>query len=737
MSVQARSPVPPPSSLSVPSRNAGTPVSASQTRNPITIRLRKILGTNFTDEATTEALQTLSELYGTQSTVSVSDSKAQTNGTDSDDNWSDEDVDVGLAVQDDSACLNETASRARKNLRRDLENKLAQGSQQFLQAFSEVDQKLDDLQNHVAAMRVACDEAETQLRLSNEASQSLLDRAESLRSEREEVEARKSIVMLFLNRFTLNDEEAEAITSRDVPIGPRFFEAMNKTERIRNDCRVLMSGEDGPTKAGLDIMASTSSYLEQGYEKIYRWCSFQFRQMGRDAQLEVDSTMQQAIFRLSQRPELLSEALTFLTQTRQTGLLSAFLDALTRGGPSGLPRPIELHAHDPIRYVGDMLAWVHQAIAAECEFLESLFGLGGQNDDGRARRMVGAVRTFKGSEEEGWVKELLNSAVTKLCVPLKVRVLQTVRSQESSIVSYKVANLLQYYMLTMRRTIGEDALLSMTLSEITDVSYKVFFDAIEAHGRALLRIPLDSDDPSLTPPLPILEHAQLLREIMQVYDSSLLDDTTAEPGQTFNRILDVMLDPAMEMCAAAAEEKARYRPQWDRAVFVLNCWCYLQNVLEAFEFTSEKRHTIQEKIDERVKSLEDEHYENILRDASLYDTVTIIKSKPPSDPLSHVLPAQKLQPTLARFSLWLSSPEVVHSPRLSALTSPSLHSTIHRVSLARVTKAYAQLCEEVRKPENRYEAASTLLGMERPFGQAGVLWAIFGLEEEGEESAAD
>jgi len=67
---------------------------------------------------------------------------------------------------------------------------------------------------------------------------------------REEVEMRKSIVMLFLNRFTLNDEEAEAITSRNVPIGPRFFEAMNKTEHIRNDCRVLMSGEDGPTKAG-------------------------------------------------------------------------------------------------------------------------------------------------------------------------------------------------------------------------------------------------------------------------------------------------------------------------------------------------------------------------------------------------------------------------------------------------------------------------------------------------------
>jgi hypothetical protein len=67
---------------------------------------------------------------------------------------------------------------------------------------------------------------------------------------RQEVEARKSIVTLFLARFTLNDEEVEAMTSRDVPVGTRFFAAMDKTEKIRNDCRVLMSGEDGPTQAG-------------------------------------------------------------------------------------------------------------------------------------------------------------------------------------------------------------------------------------------------------------------------------------------------------------------------------------------------------------------------------------------------------------------------------------------------------------------------------------------------------
>ena len=44
-----------------------------------------------------------------------------------------------------------------------------------------------------------------------------------------------------------------------------------------------------------------------------------------------------------------------------TGVMGLrFIQALTRGGPGGMPRPIEMHAHDPRRYLGDMLAWVHQ-----------------------------------------------------------------------------------------------------------------------------------------------------------------------------------------------------------------------------------------------------------------------------------------------------------------------------------------------------------------------------------------
>ena len=58
----------------------------------------------------------------------------------------------------------------------------------------------------------------------------------------------------------------------------------------------------------------------------------------------------------------------------------------------------------------------------------------------------------------------------------------------------------------------------------------------------------------------------------------------------------------------------------------------------------------------------------------------------------------------------------------------SLHDR-DQAALERVAQAYEGICEEVKKAENKYEAAATLLGSERPFGQVRLLWQIFGLQE--------
>jgi hypothetical protein len=65
-----------------------------------------------------------------------------------------------------------------------------------------------------------------------------------------------------------------------------------------------------------------------------------------------------------------------LSQARHKAIAKSFVKALTRGGSgNGAARPIEISAHDPLRYVGDMLGWIHQCAVNEREMLESLLEL--------------------------------------------------------------------------------------------------------------------------------------------------------------------------------------------------------------------------------------------------------------------------------------------------------------------------------------------------------------------------
>jgi hypothetical protein len=133
-------------------------------------------------------------------------------------------------------------------------------------------------------MRVQCEEAQVQLQSTNEACKSLLDRAGSLRDEqyvqyipvaqatlslaytpripRQQVKTRQSIMTLFLARFTLSTDEADALSSSEIPVGPTFFAAMDRAQAIRDDCRVLMAGEESPSRAGLVYSSFNSTSPE-------------------------------------------------------------------------------------------------------------------------------------------------------------------------------------------------------------------------------------------------------------------------------------------------------------------------------------------------------------------------------------------------------------------------------------------------------------------------------------------
>lgn len=139
---------------------------------------------------------------------------------------------------------------------------------------------------------------------------------------------------------------------------------------------------------------------------------------------------------------------------------------------------------------------------------------------------------------------------------------------------------------------------------MTDVSNQVFFDTIEAQGRRMLRflqvshsqassshytpdgyihIPVQPPDPDLLPPLALRDVSQVLREIMTVYDSSLLEGEALEVNiekhtvsdSGFSRILDAAVEPALEMCRRMGDIK-KDASTWEKGIFLVNCAVHLQ-----------------------------------------------------------------------------------------------------------------------------------------------------------------
>jgi hypothetical protein len=88
---------------------------------------------------------------------------------------------------------------------------------------------------------------------------------------------------------------------------------------------------------------------------------------------DISRELKYAIKALKSRPVLLQSILSDIQKSRKQFLMKSFEKATSEGGKDGFPKPLDLHAHDSLRYVGDMLAWIHQATASERELLLSLF----------------------------------------------------------------------------------------------------------------------------------------------------------------------------------------------------------------------------------------------------------------------------------------------------------------------------------------------------------------------------
>ncbi|KHN28315.1 Conserved oligomeric Golgi complex subunit 6 [Glycine soja] len=373
-----------------------------------------------------------------------------------------------------SSFYDDNTPQARRNLRSTIEKRALSINCEFLDASHAAQLALDSVENEVDSLAECCDRIAKALNSCSASTADIIGTTKRLKQELETTTQRIN---------ALREEE----------LNENFFKALSHVQEIHANCKVLLRTHH--QRAGLELMDMMAVYQEGAYERL---CS---------------ELLKTAVRYLRERSVLFKYCAEEVANMRHNALFRRFISALTREGPGGLPRPIEVHAHDQLRYVGDMLGWLHQALASERELVAVLLDPDTITDSG--------PKQFSNNSEDGSGKT------------------------ESDLMF-----VLDRIFEGISDLLGRETALCNTLWALKDAAQNTFFDILKGRGEKLLRYPpLVAVD--LSPPPAVTEGVSVLLEIIDNYNSMMVPASGQKPA--FGPVISAILDPIVQMCEQAAE----------------------------------------------------------------------------------------------------------------------------------------------------------------------------------------
>uniref|UniRef100_A0A8C1NZU1 Component of oligomeric golgi complex 6 n=1 Tax=Cyprinus carpio TaxID=7962 RepID=A0A8C1NZU1_CYPCA len=364
------------------------------------------------------------------------------------------------------------------------------------------------------------------------------------------LEVRAQVAQAFLSKFQLSATEmATLLSQRDGPITEDFFRALNGVKNIHKDVKVLL--RTNQQTAGLEIMEQMAVLQETTYEQLRLRVSVQ------------------AMACLQDRPVLYKYTLDEFGTARRPAVVR------------------EMHSHDPLRYVGDMLAWLHQATASEKEHLEALL------------KQV----TVQGVEEN--MQEVVGHITEGVCRPLK----QVIIAKPGAVLLYKLSNLLKFYHHTISGIMGTSlSSLLMTIDEIHMLSKKMFFNSLSLHASCLMD-KVELAPPDLGPTASLTQTLSLLREVLASHDLSVLPLDARQA----DFVLSCILDPLLQLCTISASNLDTA----DMATYLVNSLYMMKTTMAIFEFTDKRLEMLEFQIEAHLDTLINEQASFVLTRAGL------------------------------------------------------------------------------------------------------------------------
>lgn len=286
---------------------------------------------------------------------------------------------------------------ARRSLRVDLEGRSLSLAQDFVAQFSEFQNSLEAVEETVKGMKSKCAALYDEIDSTERATATFLQRTKDLNSVRDTQKKSMEGLRSFIMKFKLSDAEIQTLL--DAPLSrsslKKFLDTLSQLEDMRHHCSKLLamssnnkflvqaSGKgndaDAPTSehnfdhTPMEIFNAVSQFYEQGYARLFQWLSSECARCFDNPRPSIDRALLEAFHKFSSQPTYLHHIEDVVIAARSHAVAEAFSTALNEGGPNGVPPRMEDQSGTPVRFVNDLLAWCHQAIAGEKELYTSMF----------------------------------------------------------------------------------------------------------------------------------------------------------------------------------------------------------------------------------------------------------------------------------------------------------------------------------------------------------------------------
>ncbi|RMZ75604.1 hypothetical protein DV737_g5215, partial [Chaetothyriales sp. CBS 132003] len=486
------------------------------------------------------------------------------------------------------------------NLKANVQKEVIDANARILDDFGRVAEQLKRVGALIESLNRTCDEMKIHILAAKQESAPVLDEASTLLARKHETELRQHILDAFRKQFVMSAYDLNILTNTSVPLGEDFFTLLARAKAIQADCQILLAYDN--QRLGSELMDQTTQNLDAAFKKLYTWIQGQFKGLDLEDP-HISASIRRALRILSERPTLFASCLDFFAEARQITLSDDFQAALT-GAAQG--QAIEFSTHDPVRYIGDMLAWVHSAAVSEKEALEGLF-ISGPDDItkglelGRTAEPWARItptsssapnldHTDQGDHADRDVassfdghkalSDLINRNLARVSQILFARVQVAVSNAADAVLVYKIYNLLTFYCGIFTKLFSRSlhsssssSTINKTILQLESLTLSHFEQVLEDDLSSSLPTPMPLPPANLSPPPYLVTSLQAFAEICKTRGPQM---TQSE----LERLFSSMLIPVLDACAQGTKLLQRSAGDPSRSrVYTLNYLLSLRNTL--------------------------------------------------------------------------------------------------------------------------------------------------------------